>query len=138
MGAVTGILATAWVGDRESVVQAVKSYWEDYVWKRDTQKLLDYYSHVIPGSIQDGDRDTASWLAYKYRHNKPKLWNNLETKYGIPVPDGEWPEDWENPNVVPTEPEEVDLDNDDNNEEKEEKDDKQEEEDTKEDEEPDL
>jgi len=133
--AVTGILATSWVGERESVVQAMKSargrlyeyygwltfavlffggffaksYWEDYVWKRDTQRLLDYYAHIIPGSIQDGDRDTASWLAYKYRHNKEKLWNNLETKYGHPVPD-EWPEDWVDETKKPEEPEEVDLD----------------------------
>ena len=138
--AITGILATAWIGERESVVQAVKSargrmfekygwwafailffggffvksYWEDYVWKRDTQRLLDYYAHVIPGSIQDGDRDTASWLAYKYRNNKAKLWTNLETKYGVPVPDGDWPEDWVDPVAKKTTPEEeqVDLDTD--------------------------
>ncbi|KAL7556874.1 hypothetical protein ACA910_011842 [Epithemia clementina (nom. ined.)] len=114
--AVTGVLTTGWAGERESVVQAVKSargrlyeyygwlafailffggffvksYWEDYVWKRDTSRLLEYYKTVSPGSPQDGDADTARWLAYKYRHNKDKLWNNLETKYGVPVPK-DWP-----------------------------------------------
>ena len=115
--AVMGVLTTGWgPGERESVVQAVKtargrlyeyygwlafailffggffckSYWEDYVWKRDTSRLLEYYQVALPGSPQDGDHDTARWLAYKYRHNKDKLWNNLETKYGVPVPK-EWP-----------------------------------------------
>ena len=114
--AVMGVLTTGWSGERESVVQAmktartrlmeyygwltfailffggffIKSYYEDYVWKRDTQRLLLYYDIVIPGSSQDGDIDTARWLAYKYRHNKDKLWHNLEMKYGVSVPK-EWP-----------------------------------------------
>ena len=70
-------------GDRESVVQAlktatrnfwqywlaivaavlffggllVKSYWEGYVFERDYKRLLKYYHHVTPGSINDGDVD---------------------------------------------------------------------------------
>lgn len=32
-----------------------KSYWEEYVFERDTRKLLAYYKRVIPGSMSDGD-----------------------------------------------------------------------------------
>jgi hypothetical protein len=32
-----------------------KSYWEEYVFQRDTSKLLAYYKHVVPGSMSDGD-----------------------------------------------------------------------------------
>lgn len=136
--AVTGLLSSNWAGERESVVQAVKSargkkmeyygwtafcllffggffvksYWEDHVWKRDTQRLLDYYRHVIPNSTQDGDYDTASWLAYKYRHNKAKLWKNLETKYGVPVPDA-WDEVAKAELTKLKEPQEINLDDDD-------------------------
>ena len=98
-------------GDRESVVQAlktatrnfwqywlaivaavlffggllVKSYWEGYVFERDYKRLLKYYHHVTPGSINDGDVDGARYTAYKYRKNKKALWRKLEKKYGEPV-----------------------------------------------------
>jgi hypothetical protein len=32
-----------------------KSYWEEFVFERDTRKLLAYYKHVIPGAMSDGD-----------------------------------------------------------------------------------
>jgi hypothetical protein len=32
-----------------------KSYWEEYVFERDTRRLLAYYKHVVPGSMSDGD-----------------------------------------------------------------------------------
>jgi hypothetical protein len=63
----------------------VKSYWEERVFNRDTQRLLAYYKHVLPGSIQDGDEHNARYLVWKYRANKPKLWRMLEKKYGQPV-----------------------------------------------------
>ena len=62
-----------------------KSYWDEYVWKRDTARLLAYYKHVVPGSYQDGDVHNARYTCYKYRNKKAKLWRNLEKKYGIPV-----------------------------------------------------
>jgi hypothetical protein len=115
----TGMIMTNLNGERESVVQAtksarnnairyyvgillailvfggllVKSYWEDHVFKRDTARLLAYYKHIIPGSIQDGDYDTARYLVWKYRGKSDKLWKNLEKKYGEPVLDThEWPD----------------------------------------------
>jgi hypothetical protein len=96
----------------------VRSYWEEHVFERDTQKLLNYYRNVVPGSIADGDERNARFIVWKYRNNKQKLWNHLETKYGIPVLElDEW-EGFENPNVVhPKKPvvegEEVDLDGED-------------------------
>lgn len=63
----------------------VRSYWEEYVFDRDTNKLLNYYKHVIPGSIADGDERNARFIVWKYRSNKQKLWSHLEKKYGIPV-----------------------------------------------------
>jgi hypothetical protein len=62
-----------------------KSYWDDFVLKRDTKRLLAYYKHVLPGSIHDGDEHSAMYTCYKYRHTKAKLWRNLEKKYGEPV-----------------------------------------------------
>jgi hypothetical protein len=62
-----------------------RSYWEDHVFKRDTARLLRYYKHVIPGSVQDGDYNNARYQVWKYRNKKEKLWKTLETKYGEPV-----------------------------------------------------
>jgi hypothetical protein len=62
-----------------------KSYWDDFVLKRDTKRLLAYYKHILPGSIHDGDERSAMYMCYKYRHKKDKLWRNLEKKYGEPV-----------------------------------------------------
>jgi hypothetical protein len=62
-----------------------KSYWDDYVLNRDTERLLAFYKHVLPGSYHDGDLHSARYTCYKYRHKKAKLWRNLEKKYGFPV-----------------------------------------------------
>jgi hypothetical protein len=70
-----------------------KSYWEDHVFQRDTIRLLAYYKHVVAGSIQDGDKQTARYLVWKYRNKKEKLWKSLEKKYGEPVlHTHEWPD----------------------------------------------
>ena len=63
----------------------VKSWWEEQVFERDTKRLLAYYKHALPGSIQDGDVHNARYLVWKYRGKKEKLWRMLEKKYGEPV-----------------------------------------------------
>lgn len=115
----TGIITADLHGEGESVVQAtesarnstlrywigiilavaffggflVKSYWEERVFERDTKRLLAYYKHVLPGSIQDGDEHNARYLVWKYRGKKDKLWRVLEKKYGEPVLHAhEWPD----------------------------------------------
>src|SRR3569623_1730290 len=102
---------------RESVVQAVKSardsafrtylsiflavlffggflfmsFWEEYVLNRDTDKLLAYYEHVLPGSIAAGDRRHAMHIVYEYRGRKTALWQKIENKYGVPMREAnEW------------------------------------------------
>ena len=108
-----GLISTGLEGDRQSVVQALKekrkstlsyifwviaailffggfmfkSWYEDYQFNTDTDKLLAYYKHVSPGSLADGDRNQARYLVWKYRGRSDKLWKRLETKYGVPVPD---------------------------------------------------
>lgn len=72
----------------------VKSYVEDVVFDRDVTRLLEYYKHVTPNTMNDGDRQRARYLVYKYRNKKAKLWKNLEFKYGTPVPEF-WPEEEE-------------------------------------------
>jgi hypothetical protein len=62
-----------------------RSFWEDYSLKRDSKRLLAYYQHILPGSIQATDERGAIYVAYRYRHKKAKLWETLERKYGIPV-----------------------------------------------------
>ena len=62
-----------------------KSYWEESVFERDTRRLLAFYRHVLPGSIQDGDLHNARYLVWKCRGKKAKLWRSLEKKYGSPV-----------------------------------------------------
>ena len=88
----------------------VKSYWEEAVFERDTRRLLAYYKHVLPGSIQDGDEHNARYLVWKYRGKKEKLWRMLEKKYGEPcLHADEWP-DKEEQAAGEEEPEEQDLD----------------------------
>ena len=71
----------------------VKSYWEERVFELDTKRLLAYYKHVVPGSMQDGDEHNARYLVWKYRGKKAKLWRSLEKKYGEPVlHEHEWAE----------------------------------------------
>jgi len=107
----SGLITQSLVGDRQSVVQAtksarrsaiqwylgvsfailffggflIKSWWEDQVFERDTQRLLAYYKHVLPGSMLDGDLQNARYMVYKYRNKKNKLWSGLEKKYDLPV-----------------------------------------------------
>lgn len=88
----------------------VKSYWEEAVFERDTNRLLAYYKHVLPGSMQDGDEHNARYLVWKYRGKKDKLWRVLEKKYGHPVLHAnEWPDVEEEEDEG--EEEEQDLDN---------------------------
>lgn len=69
----------------------VRSYYEEYAFKRDVKRLMAYYKHVVPGSISDGDENNARYLVWKYRNQKEKLWKTLEKKYGEPVLDtDEW------------------------------------------------
>jgi hypothetical protein len=63
----------------------VKSYWEERVFENDTRRLLAYYKHTMPGSIQDGDLHNSRYLVWKYRGKKAKLWKSLEKKYGFAV-----------------------------------------------------
>lgn len=123
----TGIITAGLHGEGESVVQAtvtarnsflrywiglflavaffggflIKSYWEERVFDRDTNRLLAYYKFTVPGSFQDGDNHNARYLVWKYRKNKEKLWRVLEKKYGEPVLQAH-----EYPDVVEEEPSE--------------------------------
>jgi len=68
-----------------------KSYWDEYSFNRDTTKLLAYYKHVVPDSIADGDLNSARHIVWKHRHNRKRLWEKLEKKYGVPVREAhEW------------------------------------------------
>jgi hypothetical protein len=49
------------------------------------KKILAYYKHASPGSLNDGDEHHAHYLAWKYQGKKDKLWKRLETRYSIPV-----------------------------------------------------
>jgi hypothetical protein len=64
----------------------VKSYWDDYVLRRDTKRVLAYYKRAIPNSFNDGDENNARYLVFKYRNKKDKFWARLEKKYGYPIP----------------------------------------------------
>eukprot|EP00521_Asterionellopsis_glacialis_P007569 CAMPEP_0195283612 /NCGR_PEP_ID=MMETSP0707-20130614/2092_1 /TAXON_ID=33640 /ORGANISM="Asterionellopsis glacialis, Strain CCMP134" /LENGTH=787 /DNA_ID=CAMNT_0040342801 /DNA_START=53 /DNA_END=2416 /DNA_ORIENTATION=- len=127
-----GVITSTLIGDGQTVVQAlksarnsklryylgmlflvvfvggffVKSYVDEKIFDRDTERLMAYYKNVIPGSIQDGDIYNARYLVYKYRNKKAKLWKNLETKYGEPVL-----ETWEWPEPEETESEEEEVEN---------------------------
>ena len=134
-----GLISTGLEGDRQSVVQALKdkrrstlsyifwvivailffggfmfkSWYEDYRFNADTEKLLAYYQHVVPGSLAAGDKNQARYLVWKYRGRTEKLWKRLETKYGVPVPD-----QWDEVDAENMEQDEVvELDNDKNDDE---------------------
>ena len=62
-----------------------KSYWDDYVLNRDTERLLLFYKYHVAGSFNDGDEHHARYTCYKYRNKKDKLWRGLEKKYEVPV-----------------------------------------------------
>jgi len=63
----------------------VKSYVEERVFERDTQRVLAYYKHAAANSFHDGDERQARYLVWKYKGKKEKLWRRLEVKYGEPV-----------------------------------------------------
>jgi hypothetical protein len=86
----------------------IRSWWEERVFERDTRRLLAYYKHALPGTMQDGDRQNSRYLVWKYRGKKAKLWRSLEKKYGFEVlHEHEWPEEVEKEEVGE---EEVNLD----------------------------
>lgn len=55
------------------------------MFEHDTQRLLAYYKHAMPGTMADGDLQNARYLVWKYRGKKQALWRRLEKKYGIAV-----------------------------------------------------
>ena len=63
----------------------VKSYVDERVFDRDTERLLAYYKRAAKNSMHDGDERGARYLVWKYKGKKDKLWKRLETKYNIPV-----------------------------------------------------
>lgn len=63
----------------------VKSFIEDRIRERDVKRLLGFYKQNVPGSINDGDRNNAYYLCWKYKGKKDKLWKRLESKYGEPI-----------------------------------------------------
>jgi len=63
----------------------VKSYVEERIFDRDTQRVLAYYKHAAPNSFHDGDERQARYLVWKYKGKKDALWRRLEAKYGVPV-----------------------------------------------------
>jgi hypothetical protein len=118
----TGLITNSLTGERETVAQAtvsarnsklryylglllavaffggflLKSWWEERVFERDTRRLMAYYKHAHPGSMQDGDNHNSRYLVWKYRGKKEKLWRSLEKKYGVEVlHEHEWPEEEE-------------------------------------------
>ena len=74
----------------------VKSFVEERIFERDTQRVLAYYKHAAPNSFHDGDERQARYLVWKYKGKKDKLWRRLETKYNVPVKHAwEWEDDEE-------------------------------------------
>lgn len=63
----------------------IKSYVEERVFERDTQRVMAYYKHAAANSFHDGDERQARYLVWKYKGKKEALWRRLEAKYGIPV-----------------------------------------------------
>jgi len=89
----------------------IKSYWEEYIFERDTKRVLNYYKKVLPGSLHDGDEYHARFMVYKYGGKKHLLWKRLEKKYGEPVSET-WDEDEEEKTEIEDE-ELTDLDEND-------------------------
>jgi hypothetical protein len=72
----------------------VKSFVEERIFTRDTERVLAYYKRVAPNSLHDGNEHGARYLVWKYKGKKDKLWRRLEAKYGIPVKHAwEWEKD---------------------------------------------
>lgn len=75
----------------------IKSYVEEKIFDRDTQRVLAYYKHAAPNSFHDGDERQARYLVWKYKGKKDALWRRLEAKYGVPVKHAwEWDEEHKN------------------------------------------
>jgi len=88
----------------------VKSYVEERIFERDTQRVLAYYKHAAANSFHDGDERQARYLVWKYKGKKDRLWRRLEAKYGVPVKHAwEW-EDEEEDGEEKAEEEAEDLD----------------------------
>lgn len=72
----------------------VKSFVEERIFQRDTERVLAYYKRAAPNSLHDGNEHGARYLVWKYKGKKDKLWRRLESKYGIPVKHAwEWDDD---------------------------------------------
>ena len=72
----------------------IKSYIEEKIFERDTQRVMAFYKHAAPNSFHDGDERQARYLVWKYKGKKDALWRRLEAKYGQPVRHvWEWEED---------------------------------------------
>lgn len=63
----------------------IKSYVEEKIFERDTQRVMAFYKHAAPNSFHDGDERQARYLVWKYKGKKDALWRRLEAKYGEPV-----------------------------------------------------
>jgi hypothetical protein len=91
----------------------VKSYVEERIFQRDTERVLAYYKRAAPNSLHDGNEHGARYLVWKYKGKKDKLWRRLEAKYGMPVKHAwEWDDDeaGENDGTKNDEEEAEDLD----------------------------
>jgi len=84
----------------------LKSFIDDRIREYDVKKILAYYKHACPGTINDGDERNAYYLAWKYMGKKDKLWRRLEAKYDMAVLEVD---EWDDEEDVEEE-EEVDLD----------------------------
>ena len=63
----------------------IKSYVEEKIFERDTERVMAFYKHAAPNSFHDGDERQARYLVWKYKGKKDALWRRLEAKYGQPV-----------------------------------------------------
>jgi len=128
-----GFIGVTMTSDGQSIVQATKAarsstfwYWfrviaaiaffggfflksliDDRIREYDVKKILAYYKHACPGTINDGDERNAYYLTWKYKGRKDKLWKRLENKYGILVREVD---EWDDDDNTEEEEEEVDLD----------------------------
>uniref|UniRef100_A0A7S3Q0Y2 Uncharacterized protein n=1 Tax=Chaetoceros debilis TaxID=122233 RepID=A0A7S3Q0Y2_9STRA len=66
-----GFMAKSYLGERER--------------ERCAQRVLAFYKHATPNTINDGDKNNAHYTCYKYRGKTDKLYRKLERKYDIPV-----------------------------------------------------
>jgi len=74
----------------------IKSYVDERIFDRDTERVLNFYRRAAKNSMHDGDVHGARYLVWKYKGKKNKLWRRLEVKYNIPVKHSwEWDDDEE-------------------------------------------